>query len=184
MIITSFDVGVVNMAVSVSTVRNYRVKYQYAKNTDLRKIHCKKRKCLYKSNDKTAAHRIMHYLEQIHKYIKNSNVILIELQPLITGLTNIEQALYIYCSNKYPRATVKLISPNAVYKHFEMSKSKQERIEQVIERHSDKVKHLDCSDEPQHVCDCVNITEYYVDRYIRGKFTNNPFSAFIYQARD
>lgn len=180
MIITSFDIGVINMAVSVGVFgKSRQVEYKYAKNIDIRQIRCTSRKCIYERSDKTAAHRIMHYLEKLHKVIKNSNVMLIENQPLV-GLTNVEQSLYIYCKNKYRHAKVMLISPCAVYKHFNMSKSKEERIQQVIDKYAHKIKKLDDSDEPQHVCDAINITEYYVDKYVRGTFEKNPFKDFVF----
>lgn len=47
MIVTSFDIGVVNMAVAVGTYYNTStpLRFKFASNTDLRTIHCKKRRC-------------------------------------------------------------------------------------------------------------------------------------------
>jgi hypothetical protein len=102
---------------------------------DLALIHCEDPHCVYERTDKSAAHKTLHLMVQLHDELESADFVFAEQQPPM-GLTNVEQSLLIRIKENYSKGRkefMRLISPSSMHRHFNMSKMKEERRVQVVE---------------------------------------------------
>lgn len=119
MLVCSLDVGVVNLAVAFVEVdpSTYRLRHIVkVENVDTRLLEHSAvplRACTL-GHSKTAADRVMHFIQERGQLFDACTHVLIERQP-IRGLTDVEQLLFALFRSK-----AELISPNAMHKLFNM----------------------------------------------------------------
>lgn len=184
--IVGIDVGYTNLALVVAHVdeEDNEIEVTYAKMTNLAHVKCVDPSCIFHKDDKSPAHKCHHFVESMDEYLRDSDVVLMERQPL-QGLTGVEQSIYIYIKQRYSagdQAHMRLISPNAMHKHFAMSSEKVERRVEIVEiarRYLEHNKNFKMAREKDHLCDAMGFIIFYV--HTMKKITeNNPFASFKY----
>lgn len=187
--IVSFDIGhtnlamvVVNVEVDQNTCEVLEITPIHTLMTDLANIQCTGN-CIFMKTDKSSSHKCHHFVESIHEHLVGSDLVLAERQPLC-GLTGIEQSLYIYIKQRYSGGRpnhMRLISPNSVHAHFNMSTEKPTRRIQVVDIVYNYLK--DCNafikvKDKDHLADAFIFVLFYCQTTLQKEMVSkkkNPF---------
>jgi hypothetical protein len=195
--VVSFDVGHTNLAMVVAMVdvdeelmEVDNIEVVHAQMTNLATIKCDdKENCMFSEGDNYHAHKVHHYIESIHNHLKDSDKVLIEKQPICSGLTGVEQSLYIYIKQRYSNGVknhVRFVQPVSIHAHFKMSHQKVERRVEVVELTQKYLTNLPAfkrAKEKDHLGDSCIFVLYYIQVILPQELIRkrpNPFDNFKY----
>jgi hypothetical protein len=195
--IVGIDVGYTNLALVVAQVdvdeetdELQAITVIHAAMTNLAHVQCScPDECIFNPREKTSAHKCHHWVENNHEHFKDSDVVVIEAQPL-TGLTGVEQSIYIYLKQRYSKGRsshVRMLSPNALHNHFSMSSEKVERRKEIVEIARDYLEEAPAfktAKEKDHLSDAFGFILFYCQTILPRELLArrpNPFSGFAYE---
>jgi hypothetical protein len=191
--VIGIDVGYSNLAmvvcdVDTSDINNINVKF--ANMTDLRNLRCFEENCLFEKCDRKAGHLVHHYVNKMDGWFREADQIVIEAQPIVSTHKDVEQLLLVYLKQRYsapqkkPKDHVKLLSPNAMHCHFNMSCSKKIRRLEIVEITQTYLSSLSAfqkASQKDHLGDAMGFVLYYINVLLPGvirRCKNNPFDTF------
>lgn len=194
--IVGIDVGHTNLAMVVADVEVdpdtdelESIKVVHAQMSDLGMIRCGSGSdCLFPRGDRSSAHKCHHWVEHCDKWFKDSDLVVMERQPLC-GLTGIEQSIYIYVKQRYSRGVsnhVRLLSPNSMHCHFNMSSDKVERRKQIVEICQEYLLEspaFKTAKEKDHLADAFGFILFYCQTILPEELYKkrpNRFASFAY----
>ena len=188
--IIGIDVGCTNLALvkaKVNVESNISIDVLFAQMFDLKNIICHAKDCIFTPGDKSSAHRCHHWVENIHRVFQDTDLILMERQPLF-GLTGIEQSIYIYLKQRFSdglASKVRLISPNSMHAFFKMSKNKEERrceIVKITEDYLCEIRAFQVAKEKDHLADAFGFILFYTQSILTQKHSmaRSTFQKFKY----
>lgn len=196
--IVSFDIGHTNLAMVVANVEIdentcevLEIIPTHTQMINLAHIQCNG-DCVFSRNDNCAAHKCHHFVDSIHEHLVDSDLVLAERQPLC-GLTGIEQSLYIYIKQRYSgnrKDHMRLISPNSVHAHFNMSSEKTQRRIQVVEIVFHYLKNSSVfmgAKEKDHLADAFIFVLFYCQTNLQRENVAkkvNPFDKLRYISKN
>lgn len=189
--VIGIDVGYSNLALVVCDIdkEDYDdIKVVFSKMTDLRNIACRDDDCMFGKCDRKGAHLVHHFVKSMHEWFDTADQILIESQPITSTHKDIEQLLvyliklwYSYPKNK-PKDHVKLIAPQSMHCHFNMSGVKENRRKEIVEitkYYLDNQPSFMYATQKDHLADAMGFILYYVQVLMPGvmvrRFKHNPF---------
>lgn len=183
----SFDFGYINLATVIAEIdeTSYDVDIVDCFMTDLTKIVCNDKDCVYPAASRRTAHLVHHFIENIDKYVQEADIVLGELQPIM-GLVDVEQLIYAHIQTKYSNGNKKfmrLISPNTMHRAFKMSPCKKQRRLEVVENTQYYLgDHLAFQKaiEKDHLSDACAFVLYFAEHILPEELRKNPFAEFEY----
>lgn len=199
--IIGIDIGWSNLAMVVVDVDlesydvlcndKYNLKVVYSNMTDLRNIKCKdKKNCMFEFNDRKGGHLVHHYVEKMHEWFSTADKIIIEAQPITSTHKDVEQLLLVYIKQRYSNGKkrhVKLIAPQSMHSHFNMSSEKVNRRVEVVEitkRYLEDEKDFIKAECKDHLGDSMAFVLYYINVHLEEyilKQRPNPFASFAFK---
>lgn len=191
--IVSFDFGHTNLAMVCANVdeTSYDVEVTFAKMTNLKHMFCNGKNCLFPKNDRRTAHLVHHFVESIDEHLKNADMVIGELQPIV-GMVDVEQCMLIYIQQRYSNGNphfMRLLSPNSMHKYFHMSDDKAERRKEIVtitEYYLTGQRAFDIAVEKDHLGDACAYIIFFAENMLpdiqRRDITKNRFKSFIYDA--
>lgn len=187
--VVSFDFGHTNLAMVCANVdeTSYDVEVTFAKMTNLKHMHCKGGDCMFQKKDRRTAHLVHHFVESIDEHLKNADIVLGELQPIM-GMVDIEQCMLIYIQQRYSNGNkgfMRLLSPNSMHKYFHMSDDKVERRKEIVditEYYLTGQRAFDVAKQKDHLADACGFIILYAEtilpEFLRQDMTKNKFGKF------
>lgn len=166
--IVSIDVGYSSLGLVCANAANFVVQeVQLGDKLDIRYLPCVNSCTLQHSNN--VVDRVAHLVAYYEKYFQEADVVLIEAQPL-SGLVHVQALLY----HRF-RLKARLISPNAMHKHFDLPPGDYEaRKIKVVEMATPYLCHLHSFRKlhrKHDVCDAMMMILFYLaeqqERHVR-----------------
>jgi hypothetical protein len=196
--IIGIDVGWSNLAMVVVDVEldshdfmadiPYKFKVVHANMTDLRNLKCKNNSnCIFQANDRKGGHLVHHYIENNDEWFSSANKIVIESQPIMSTHKDVEQLLLVYIKQRYSNGRqrhVRLIAPQSMHSHFQMSCEKVVRRIQVVEITKpflEEMKVFKLAEYKDHLGDSMAFVLFYISVHLEThilKRKPNPFNKF------
>lgn len=190
--VIGIDVGWSHLACVVCDVDrdDFEMTVVHAKLTDLRHFSCNDDDCAFEKCDRKGGHLVHHYVESMHDWLSTADQIVIESQPIMSTHKDVEQLLLVYIKQRYsvphdrPKDHVKLIAPQSMHCHFNMSSSKATRREQIVEITKEYLEDFNDfvrAKQKDHLGDALGFVMYYVQVLMPGVMLSmkpNPFEQF------
>ena len=190
--IIGIDVGHTNLAMVVAEVGVHRdeirgIKVIHSQMSDLGMINCPG-DCLFLPHDRSSAHKCHHWVESCDKWFSGSDLVVMERQPLC-GLTGIEQSIYIYVKQRYSGGSpnhIRLLSPNSMHCHFNMSRDKVVRRKVIVEisrEYLEESPAFRSAREKDHLADAFGFILFYCQTILPSDLLAkmpNRFLGFAY----
>ena len=194
--IVGIDVGHTNLAMVVAEVEvNSKtdelvgIKVVHAQMTDLGNMMCPNpQECIFLPTDRSSAHKCHHWVEACDEWFGGSDLVVMERQPLC-GLTGIEQSIYIYVKQRYSGGSanhIRLLSPNSMHCHFNMSGDKSVRRGEIVEisrAYLEESRAFKNAREKDHLADAFGFILFYCQTILPQDLMAqrpNRFASFAY----
>lgn len=193
--IVGIDVGHTNLArvVAEVDVDEYDeitgIRVVHAQMTDLGMVGCPHPEdCIFLPGDRSSAHKCHHWVESCDEWFSGSDLVVMERQPLC-GLTGIEQSIYIYIKQRYSAGPnhVRLLSPNSMHCHFNMSSDKAVRREEIVRisgAYLEEAPAFRSAKEKDHLADAFGFILFYCQTILPADLMAqrpNRFAGFAYR---
>lgn len=194
--VVGIDVGWSHLACVVCDINteDHDIKTVHADMTDLRELSCNDNECMFEKRDRKAGHLVHHYVEKMHEWFNTADKIVIEAQPITSTHKDVEQLLIVYIKQRYsvpngrPKDHVKLIAPQSMHNHFNMSYDKATRRLQIVEitkRYLCELNSFIRANQKEHLGDAMGFVLYYVEVLLPGVLLSmkpNPFDKFMFRS--
>lgn len=192
--VVSFDFGHTNLAMVCAQVdeTTYDVEVTYAKMTNLKHMYCSGKNCLFRRDDRRTAHLVHHFVESIDEHLRDADLVIGELQPII-GMVDVEQCMLIYIQQRYSNGNpnfMRLLSPNSMHKFFHMSEDKVERRKEIVtitEYYLTGHRAFDVAEQKDHLGDACGFVLYFAENILpdllRQDLSRNRFKDFAFNSK-
>lgn len=182
MVVVDVDLESYNIGNSMNS--KYEFNVVFGNMTDLRHIRCRKpEECMFEVCDRKGGHLVHHYVEKMHEWFSSADKIVIESQPIMSTHKDVEQLLLVYIKQRYSKGDkehVRLIAPQSMHAHFNMSNEKVERRKEVVEitrEYLENLKEFQLAEYKDHLGDSLAFILYYIHVHLE-MHQPNPFDSF------